>query len=177
MQKRNLVNQLNSSSNNNHNNDNNNENNLNKSEMNSKITFLKKLDLNVLKDIGANVTTLNFCSLLLPNFMYCGKSKEIAIYNKKLDYLNDELDIAILINKVNQLEKLKNCLLNKDQILVFNYLYQARVDVESDEVNENITQSKSKHSINHNEFCQSFQKIKNKEEKDSIDTFLVGIFN
>ena len=163
---RNLVNQLNDYSKN--------ENNLNNNN-NDKIPTLTKLDINKLKDIGTNNTTLNICSLLLPNFMYCGNSKEIAVYAKKLDYLNEELDIAILINKVNQLEKLKNCIFNKDQILVFNYLYQARVDEDCFE-NGSITKSKSKHSIEHNEFCQAFEKIKGKEEKDNIDAFLVGIF-
>lgn len=167
---------LNNINNNNNDNNNNNNNNINNNN-NFNYLKLKKIDFDILKKNNNDIMTLNNFNLALPNFLYCGKSKDINTYQKTLDYLNEELDMAMLINKVNQIEKIKNCLMNDDQILVFNYIYQAKEFSENFVINKADNLSKSNNITDYEDFTKSYQKINEKELKDNIDNFLMKLFS
>ena len=87
----------------------------------SKVQYILPKELEKISTLEIKLSYLYF---LLPDFLYCCYNPKFSIYKKGYQKLNEELEITTLLNKLNQFEKLKDSILNKDQLLVFNFMFQ-----------------------------------------------------
>lgn len=105
----------------------------------------------------------------LPDFLMCDNNKDVKLYKKSCEYLVQELDVANILNKMNQFERLKQSSMTYDQLICFNYLFQSQME---DDV---VYTSIYKHSIKYEEFKSALEKISKKEMKDSLDYYILSI--
>lgn len=103
----------------------------------------------------------------IPDILSLNISQKYKIYCKALDLLNQELDIANIINRLNQFEKIKESILTYDQFIIFNYLFQSKN--ESDKL-----ESKYYHNIDSSEYDKSIAYTLSKKKKDYIDEYLLS---
>lgn len=119
-----------------------------------KITNEKKFDL-------------SWYQFLIPDVLLSESNLKFKQYKKCSEYLNQELDIASIINRLNQFEKIKESLLTYDQSIIFNFLFKSKSE-------SNNVKSKYYHNIEYSEFEKSFSYLKNKIKKDNIDEYLIS---
>lgn len=112
---------------------------------------------------------LSWYHYILPDFMYSESNIQFKYYKKSLEYLMQELDIANIINKLNQFEKIKQSFMTFDQLTIFNYLFQSQMDDDTPDI------SIYKHCIDYSEFEKSLNNTRNKKRKDNLDEYLVSL--
>lgn len=113
---------------------------------------------------------LSWYHLILPDFFLSENSLMFKYYRKSLEYLMQEMDVANMINKLNQFEKFKQSCMTYDQLILFNFLFQ------SQNVNDQFNNlSIYRHQIDYTEFEKSFEEIKQKNKKDTLDEYLISI--
>lgn len=132
-------------------------------------TFPRYIDLVDINNVKNQ--TLSWYHYLLPDFLMCDNNKDVKLYKKSYEYLVQELDIANLLNKMNQFERLKQSSMTYDQLTAFNYLFQSQME---DDV---VYASIYKHSITYDQFKTAYDKITKKEIKDSLDHYILSIVN
>lgn len=106
--------------------------------------------------------------LILP--ICCFKnSKEGQFYRLCHNMLAEETEISNIVNKMTQLDKVKESTLNEDQLTMFNFLYQCKIKNNDD---KNFLDFK--HNISFETFLKIYTKVYHKEGKERIDEFLLS---
>lgn len=72
--------------------------------------------------------SLKIWEMLIPLCCFCIKNKNISSYNVAVKYLENEMKISRLLNKINQIEKIKENVLKKEQLKIFDRLYSLNPD-------------------------------------------------
>jgi len=90
-----------------------------------------------------------------------------SIYEKAYNNLQEELEITSVLNKLNQFEKLKNGILNDDQLTLFNYIFQ------TPHFSNNEKNRKYTHKIDYSNFLSAKEKLLIKKEKNNLDEYLL----
>jgi hypothetical protein len=96
--------------------------------------------------------------------------KKYELYNKSLSFLGDALDLPKIIEKIEEHEKLKLVLLNKDQLTLFNFIDKYTISLNNKKEQSRITQLKIYEENNEENFLGllNYQnKIMNKKLKPS----------
>lgn len=122
-------------------------------------------------DKNKEFNKLNFSEFELISSLLCNRCcinkkrkslyKKEIIYKKCLDSVKSSSNIEVLIKNIKELEFIKNLLLNKDQILAFNYLGKPTIKY------DNLENSRRLSSIYNKAF--DTKKLKNYENKKSIN--------
>ncbi len=66
---------------------------------------------------------LTACEIITPYFCFCSYNKNISSYNVGVKYLENEMKISRLLNRINQIEKIKENVFSSDQLHIFDKLF------------------------------------------------------
>ena len=128
--------------------------------------FEKYIDISFIKQNFE--IELSWYHLIFPDFLIPESNLMFKYYKKSLDYLVQEMDVANMINKLNQFEKLKQSNMTYDQLILFNFLFQTQNKYIAD-------LSIYKHLIEYKDFEKSLNEIKSKDERDNLEEYLISI--
>ena len=82
-------------------------------------------NMHLQQDYLADRPTINLSSyeLIIPYLCFCNKNNNIIRYKIGVKQLEYEMEICHIINQINQIEKLKENIFDKNQLKMFNKLY------------------------------------------------------
>ena len=115
-----------------------------------------------------------YLEYLLKNFFHCKKSKKQKLIQQAEKTFSYDLDIANLIKKVHDLEKLKVILLNEEQLILFNHL--SRPMIPFSEQTETKISNIVVNSFSQKSIREVYQKIKTNENRNEVDSKLTKLF-
>ncbi len=76
------------------------------------------------------IISLSYWQILIPNICFCRKNKDISAYLVAVKYLENEMKISKILNKINQVEKIKENVLSKEQLKIFDKLYSLNPEID-----------------------------------------------
>ncbi|CAK74320.1 unnamed protein product (macronuclear) [Paramecium tetraurelia] len=98
--------------------------------------------------------------------------KRIKQLRQNLQIVNQKTDIIYVFNKLQELEKLKQLLLDEDQLNLFEYIPKPNIDV-----SHNRQEPKNNTIVKATQAFNSFQAINEKEKKSRIDNALIKMID
>lgn len=120
-----------------------------------------------------NISAFDYFKYLLKK-SFCMKRNEKEQLIEKADKLyKQELDITCILKKIHEIDKLKSLILDKDQLVLFNYLDKPHISLKSKEEKRSLTLGNL--PFDRNQIAESYFKCNEERGKNEISTKLVEI--